>query len=129
MLVLTSSDGSVQALDIHATPGPVPPAQFPETGSGLGLPLALAFALLGGLILNLMPCVLPVLAMKALGIANKAHADKGEAAREGFAYGLGAVLEFSGAGGGGRVAAGGRAGGRLGLPVPGARSSWPASRF
>ncbi len=94
VLVLTSSDGSVQALDVHATPGPVPPAEFPDTGGGLGLPLAIAFALLGGLILNLMPCVLPVLAMKALGIANKAHADKGEAAREGLAYGIGAVLSF-----------------------------------
>ncbi len=94
MLVLTSADGSVQALDIHATPGAVPPAKFGERGGSLGIPLAVLFALLGGIILNLMPCVLPVLAMKAFGIANKAHADKGEAAREGLAYGIGAVLSF-----------------------------------
>ena len=62
--------------------------------AGLGFALAILFALLGGLILNVMPCVLPVLAMKALGVANKAHADWGEAAREGLAYGAGAVLSF-----------------------------------
>lgn len=94
VLVLTSSDGSVQALDIHAAPGAVPPADFSQAGGELGLVLALLFALLGGLILNVMPCVLPVLAMKAFGVANKAHADKGEAAREGLAYGAGAVLSF-----------------------------------
>jgi len=34
-----------------------------------GLLAALLFALIGGLILNLMPCVLPVLSFKALGLA------------------------------------------------------------
>lgn len=92
VLVLTSSDGSVQALEIHAAPGPVPPADFAE--AGIGLALAIAFAFLGGLILNLMPCVLPVLAMKALAVASKAHAHKREAAREGLSYGAGAVLSF-----------------------------------
>src|SRR6202012_4565077 len=43
----------------------------------------------------LMPCVLPVLAIKALAIANSAHGDHSEARREGFAYGLGAVLSFA----------------------------------
>ena len=56
---------------------------------------ALLFALIGGLILNLMPCVLPILAMKALSVASKAGADRREAAREGFAYGAGAVLSFA----------------------------------
>ncbi|MDE3117345.1 MAG: thiol:disulfide interchange protein, partial [Pseudomonadota bacterium] len=93
VLELTSADGSVQALKIHAMPGVIPPAHFARTAS-MTLPLALLFALLGGLILNLMPCVLPILAMKALAVANKAHADRGEAAREGLAYGAGAVLSF-----------------------------------
>src|SRR5262249_30550644 len=39
-------------------------------GSALSLGVALAFAFLGGLALNLMPCVFPVLALKVLGIAN-----------------------------------------------------------
>ena len=52
------------------------------------------FAVLGGLILNLMPCVLPVLAMKAFSVASKAGAHPAEAAREGLAYGAGAVGSF-----------------------------------
>ena len=93
VLVLTSSDGSVKALEIDATPGPIPDMNF-ANAAGIGIVLALLFALIGGLILNLMPCVLPVLAMKALAIAAKAGKDSGEAAREGVAYGAGAILSF-----------------------------------
>lgn len=89
VLELTSEDGSVQALDIAATPGPVPSAHF---ASAMGVAAALAFAFLGGLILNLMPCVLPILAMKALALTTGAHRDK--AAEEGLAYGAGALLSF-----------------------------------
>jgi thiol:disulfide interchange protein DsbD len=93
LLVLTSSDGSVQALQIGAPPGPVPPAEFESMpGSGdLTLWLAIAFAFLGGLILNVMPCVLPILAMKALALAR--HGDEGRA--ESFAYAAGAVASFA----------------------------------
>jgi len=100
VLVLTSVDGSVRALAIDAKPGAVPPATFNETSGGddIGAPLALLFALLGGLILNLMPCVLPILAMKALAIASHAGSDRREASREGLAYGAGAVLSFLGLG-------------------------------
>jgi thiol:disulfide interchange protein len=89
VLVLTSQDGSMQALEVNATPGSIPAAQF---GGGADMAVALLFALLGGLILNLMPCVLPILAMKALAITSSAHRD--EAARDGLAYGAGAVLSF-----------------------------------
>ena len=94
VLVLTSTDGSVQALAVKASPGAVPAATFAGGADEGGFALALLFAFLGGLILNLMPCVLPILAMKALAIASKAHAEKGVAAREGFAYGAGAILSF-----------------------------------
>lgn len=95
VLVLTSGDGSVQALDIAAKPGLVPSVDFSSSQStDGGLVLSLVFALIGGLILNLMPCVLPILAMKALAIANQAHGDRHEVRREGFAYGIGAVLSF-----------------------------------
>ncbi len=94
VLVLTSPDGSVQALSVAASAG----ADF-TGGQGLGMALAFLFALLGGLILNLMPCVLPVLAMKALAVASKAGKDPGEAAREGLAYGVGAVASFLALGG------------------------------
>ena len=50
--------------------GAVPPAEFSGSDSGdLSLLLALVFAFVGGLILNVMPCVLPILAMKALSLA------------------------------------------------------------
>ncbi len=93
VVVLTSSDGSVQALSVNAVPGAVPSAEFPEE-NGLSGVLALLFAFLGGLILNLMPCVLPILAMKALAVASNARASHGEAAREGLSYGAGAILSF-----------------------------------
>ena len=93
VLVLTSSDGSVQALQVNAMPGAVPAVSFSGGGNPFGLLLALAFAFLGGLILNLMPCVLPILAMKALALSS--HGGGSEHARhEGLAYGAGAVLSF-----------------------------------
>jgi thiol:disulfide interchange protein DsbD len=91
VLVLTSADKSVQALEIHALPGSVPNA---SGAADIGLTLALAFALLGGLILNVMPCVLPVLAMKALALAGHAGADRRHARAESFCYSAGAVISF-----------------------------------
>jgi thiol:disulfide interchange protein DsbD len=95
VLVLTATDGSERALSIHAPRGPIPPARFGGGEGDLGLALALIFALIGGMILNLMPCVLPVLAMKALALADAAHGDRRETAREGLAYGAGAVASFA----------------------------------
>jgi thiol:disulfide interchange protein DsbD len=93
LLVLTSSYGSVQALEVNAAPGPVPPAEFtaPASGDDISLWLAIAFAFLGGIILNVMPCVLPILAMKALSVAT--HGQDGRS--ESFSYALGAVLSFA----------------------------------
>ncbi|WP_367066410.1 protein-disulfide reductase DsbD domain-containing protein [Oryzisolibacter sp. LB2S] len=55
--------------------------------------LALAGALLGGLILNLMPCVFPVLAIKVAGFAR--HAQDARAHRvSGLAYTAGVLLSF-----------------------------------
>ena len=100
VLVLTSSDKSVQALSVDAPPGPVPAADFaagsgaPATDTGITLLLAIVFAFIGGLILNAMPCVLPILAMKALALAGHGGKDNHEAAKEGFAYSAGAVASF-----------------------------------
>ncbi|MDE2267385.1 MAG: thioredoxin family protein [Alphaproteobacteria bacterium] len=93
VLVLTSADKSVQALQVRAIPGVVPPAHF-DDGSTLSLAFALLFAFIGGLILNIMPCVLPVLAMKALALASHANAERSQARAESFAYCAGAVLSF-----------------------------------
>jgi DsbC/DsbD-like thiol-disulfide interchange protein/cytochrome c biogenesis protein CcdA len=55
--------------------------------------LALLGACLGGLILNLMPCVLPVLAIKFLGFSRQ-HAHAREQRLSGLAYTLGVVMSF-----------------------------------
>jgi thiol:disulfide interchange protein DsbD len=101
VLVLKSSDGSVQALDVAAPAGSVPSVSFSGANSssgaanvGITLWLAILFAFIGGLILNAMPCVLPILAMKALALAGHAGKDRREAAVEGFSYAAGAILSF-----------------------------------
>ena len=53
--------------------------------------LLLAGALLGGLLLNVMPCVFPILSLKALSLV-KAGAGEAEARKEGLAYTAGVVL-------------------------------------
>jgi thiol:disulfide interchange protein DsbD len=66
------------------------------TGAGF-LPLwqALIFALIGGVILNLMPCVFPVLAMKAMALARLGGAARGAVRLEAAAYTAGAVVSFT----------------------------------
>jgi len=51
-------------------------------------------ALLGGLILNLMPCVFPVISMKALSIAKTAHGERSVIRREAWAYTAGVLATF-----------------------------------
>ena len=56
------------------------------TASGLPLWRALVFALAGGLLLNLMPCVLPVLALKAFALADLAGRGRAEVLAHGAGY-------------------------------------------
>jgi cytochrome c biogenesis protein CcdA len=67
-------------------------------------------ALLGGLLLNIMPCVFPILSLKALSLA-KAGGDEGAARREALAYTAGAVLICLALGAAARARAGGAAAG------------------
>jgi len=55
---------------------------------------ALIFAFLGGMILNLMPCVLPVLSLKILGFVNQASTGKGKALHHGLVFALGVLVSF-----------------------------------
>ncbi len=73
--------------------GAAPGASAPSGAANLGLPAAMAFALVGGLILNLMPCVFPVLSMKAAALARHVEAP-GRARAEGLAFLVGCVLTF-----------------------------------
>jgi thiol:disulfide interchange protein DsbD len=54
----------------------------------------MAAALLGGLILNLMPCVLPVLAIKVLGFSQHAKHYQAAHRAQGLAYTAGVMLSF-----------------------------------
>jgi thiol:disulfide interchange protein DsbD len=67
--------------------------ETPRDDSLLGFALALVGAFVGGLILNLMPCVLPVLAIKLLGFAQHSHAHRAHRIA-GMAYTTGVVLSF-----------------------------------
>ena len=83
-------------VEISAMPGVVPQGGEPIGGSqgapDLGaFPLLLLGALLGGLLLNVMPCVFPILSLKALSLA-RAGESEAEARREGLAYSAGVIL-------------------------------------
>ncbi len=91
-----------QAYEVTATAGDPPVAALglgaPAAGGkgpagGTSLAAALLFAFLGGLILNLMPCVFPVLSMKAASLAGHAH-DPGKTRLQGLAFLVGVVATF-----------------------------------
>jgi thiol:disulfide interchange protein DsbD len=74
-----------------------------DTGSGGGGPgdeerlpfwLLLLGAFVGGLILNIMPCVLPVLSIKILGFVGQADEDPVKVRRHGYAFALGVIASF-----------------------------------
>jgi thiol:disulfide interchange protein len=89
-------DGST-GLEVEAVPGPVPASGEP-VGKGSAVRwdvrtmlTALAGAVLGGLLLNVMPCVFPILSLKALGLA-RATVDEREAKRDALAYAAGVIV-------------------------------------
>jgi len=95
-----------KAYEVAATPGPIPPGAgglgppaakvaAPAGADQLGFVSAALFALVGGLILNLMPCVFPVLAMKAASLAGHSG-HEAEARGQGLAFGAGSLLTFLG---------------------------------
>jgi thiol:disulfide interchange protein/DsbC/DsbD-like thiol-disulfide interchange protein len=63
-------------------------------GSRVGFLAALLFAFLGGILLNLMPCVLPVLSLKLIGFVQKAHSSKRGAFLHSLVFAAGVVLSF-----------------------------------
>lgn len=66
----------------------------PTLEIGLSLSAALLFAFLGGLLLNLMPCVFPILSLKALALVGAAGETQAHKRAEGLAYSLGVILSF-----------------------------------
>ncbi|HYC70834.1 MAG TPA: thioredoxin family protein [Opitutaceae bacterium] len=91
-----------------ATAAKAPPASAPSgpaapeaataggdaAGAQGGLGGALLLAVLGGLILNLMPCVFPVIGIKILGFVNQSGQDRGKVASHGLVYSAGVLVSF-----------------------------------
>lgn len=61
--------------------------------------LALVFSFIGGLILNLMPCVLPVLSIKVLGFVKQAKEDSSKTWQHGAVFTMGVLMSFWALGG------------------------------
>ena len=80
-------------------PGANPPAGGPRFAATAGtagktsasLPAVLLFAVLGGLILNLMPCVFPVLSIKAIGLVEQAKKHPAAVRTKGVVFAAGVV--------------------------------------
>jgi thiol:disulfide interchange protein len=83
----------VMGLALTAAPGPVAPGVPLAEAAGPAAAFLPAFglAVLGGLLLNLMPCVFPILSLKAMSLA-KAGESQAHARTEGLAYTAGVVL-------------------------------------
>jgi thiol:disulfide interchange protein DsbD len=101
VLSYRDSNGKASAYVFKATNVKAPPAAEIPTESTIaasngsaGIITALMLALLGGLILNLMPCVFPILSIKALGLVKIAHTHPGRARLSGLAYSAGVIISF-----------------------------------
>ncbi len=79
--------------NVRATPQPA------KQASNITWFSAIYLAIFGGIILNLMPCVFPVLSIKALSLVKMGDKDHKLARKHGLSYTLGVVLSFLAIGG------------------------------
>src|SRR5450631_124505 len=86
------------AATLPATGGAAPGAAAPAGAAASrlasdvpGLPVLVLLAVLGGLILNLMPCVFPVLSIKAIGLVEQAKKHPAAVRAKGFVFAAGVV--------------------------------------
>jgi thiol:disulfide interchange protein DsbD len=92
LLVLQAREGVQEAFRIDtvsATGESIKPSSFPS------MVRQLLFAFLGGLILNLMPCVFPVLSMKAVSFADIARKSPWEVRAHGLVFTAGVLVCFA----------------------------------
>lgn len=91
---LGPESGRALKVDVEILPAgaaaPVPISETREFGFGL----ALLFAFIGGLILNLMPCVFPVISMKIMGFVQQAEQDDSQIFKHGLLFGAGILVSF-----------------------------------
>ncbi|WP_281302211.1 MULTISPECIES: thioredoxin family protein [unclassified Iodidimonas] len=101
VLVITNDNGLDEGFEI-AAPLSLDPTLvaksndlgFSAAGLQIGMFEAIAFALLGGIILNLMPCVFPVLSLKAFSLIRAHGAGEKAARHDGLAYMAGILCSF-----------------------------------
>ena len=110
LLVTAGIDDGAKAFEFVARQGPVQPSsnaeqtqQGQQVSSTLSVPseattmnvlYAILLALAGGLILNAMPCVFPVLSLKIVSLVESGNLNSAERQRHGIAYTAGVVLSF-----------------------------------
>jgi thiol:disulfide interchange protein len=101
LLIVEGADGAKVTYEVEAEPGGVTLAALdgsavtaPVSATNIGLLTVFLFAVAGGLILNLMPCVFPVLALKAMSLAKNSGAPVLEQRMHGLAYAAGVILSF-----------------------------------
>ena len=78
-------------------PGEIAPAaggQRPTAASGVTVGGAIGLALLGGILLNLMPCVFPVLFIKGLALVQSSSEERSRLRLHGLVYTLGILVSF-----------------------------------
>lgn len=81
-----------QALEVTATLGTLPAVAESSDLSGLAKVIGLAFV--GGIILNLMPCVFPVLFIKGLSLVQSSQQERHQMRAHGWVYTLGILVSF-----------------------------------
>ena len=90
--VAAGASGAAAGAATGAAAGAAPSAT--EAAAPLSLGFALLLALAGGLLLNVMPCVFPVIALKVMGFAQMGGEDPAMVRRHGLAFAAGVIVSF-----------------------------------
>ena len=85
------ASGEIQAGSLAPTSSAINSGDDASSSTGIGLLAAIAFAFLGGIILNVMPCVFPILSLKALSFT---HGSADQHRRASLIYAAGVVASF-----------------------------------
>lgn len=93
ILASYTHNGEKKSFRIIANPEN-PPAPIQNSTVSMTIIQAVLFAILGGIILNLMPCVFPVLSMKALSLVSLQGEDEKKARAHGISYTAGILASF-----------------------------------
>lgn len=89
------SDDPFAPVDLAVQPAGQSAASDIAPPAAISLWLAVLMAFAGGIILNLMPCVFPVLAMKTFAFVRAGTVHKGEMRADGLAYAFGILISFA----------------------------------